>query len=58
MQLIETTFNQLPKAKYKRYVVAKGDPAPDFPEDATVYLWHNRNSDFYDVVEDTNEKNE
>ena len=55
MQIINTTFKDLPKLKYRRYVVPKGDPAPDIPKDATVYVWSNRNSDFYDVVEDTNE---
>jgi hypothetical protein len=56
MNIINTTFKDLPKLKYKRTIVPKGDPAPDIPEDAVVYVWSNRNSDFYDVVEDV--KNE
>jgi hypothetical protein len=52
-QLIEA---KTPKdTTFRRIIVDKGEPAPPLPENAIVYLWHNRNSDFYDVVEDTNE---
>jgi hypothetical protein len=53
-QLIEA---KTPKdTTFRRIIVDKGEPAPPLPENAIVYLWHNRNSDFYDVVEDTNEQ--
>jgi hypothetical protein len=55
VQIINTTFKDLPKLKYKRIIVDKGEPIPPLPENAIVYKWSNRNSDFYDVVEDTNE---
>ena len=54
MQLIEI---KPPKdITFRRIVVNKGEPIPPLPENATVYKWSNRNSDFYDVVEDTNDE--